>query len=91
MAATSELSAPDDRTVLFRLAKPFPHLPRALAGSSFLVPCIMPERLANTDPFRQVQEVVGAARTGFSPLTSTQASAPHTSVSRDTSRARARL
>ena len=60
MAATSELSAPDDRTVLFRLAKPFPHLPRALAGSSFLVPCIMPERLANTDPFRQVQEVVGS-------------------------------
>jgi peptide/nickel transport system substrate-binding protein len=60
MAVTSELSAPDDRTVRFRLAKPFPHLPAALAGSSFLVPCIMPERLADTDPFRQVPEMVGS-------------------------------
>jgi peptide/nickel transport system substrate-binding protein len=60
MAVTNELSAPDDRTVRFRLAKPFPHLPAALAGSSFLVPCIMPERLANTDPFHQVPEMVGS-------------------------------
>ena len=28
MAATAELTAPDDRTMLFRLAKPFPQLPR---------------------------------------------------------------
>jgi len=32
MAATEELSAPDDRTVRFRLKRPFPHLPEALAG-----------------------------------------------------------
>ena len=32
MAATAELSAPDDRTVRFRLKRPFPHLPEALAG-----------------------------------------------------------
>ena len=32
MAATEELSAPDDRTVRFRLKRPFPHLPDALAG-----------------------------------------------------------
>jgi peptide/nickel transport system substrate-binding protein len=60
MTATSELSALDDRTVQFRLTKPFPHLPAALAGSSTLMPCIMPERLANTDPFRQVTEMVGS-------------------------------
>jgi peptide/nickel transport system substrate-binding protein len=30
MAATVELSAPDDRTVRFRLKRPFPHLPEAL-------------------------------------------------------------
>src|SRR3954466_8163889 len=41
MAVTNELSAPDDRTLRFRLAKPFPHLPAALAGSSMVVPCIM--------------------------------------------------
>ena len=32
MAATDELSAADDRTVKFRLKRPFPHLPMALAG-----------------------------------------------------------
>ena len=32
MAATDELSAADDRTVKFRLKRPFPHLPIALAG-----------------------------------------------------------
>ena len=55
-----ELSAPDDRTMRFRLTKPFPHLPAALAGSSIIMPCIMPERLASTDPFRQVTEMVGS-------------------------------
>ena len=60
MAATDELSAPDDRTIVFRLKKPFPHLAQALAGSTGTMPCIMPERLANTDPFKQVTEMVGS-------------------------------
>jgi peptide/nickel transport system substrate-binding protein len=59
MAVTNELSAPDDRSLRFRLAKPFPHLPAALAGSSSFTPCIMPERLARTEPTRQVTEMVG--------------------------------
>src|ERR1700758_939461 len=45
MAATEELSAADDRTVVFRLKRPFPHLPEALAGPGANVPAIMPERL----------------------------------------------
>ena len=53
MAVTTELSAPDDRTLRFRLSKPFPHLPSALAGSSANMACIMPERLARTDPLRR--------------------------------------
>jgi peptide/nickel transport system substrate-binding protein len=60
MAVTGELSARDDRSLGFRLTKPFPHLPAALAGSSSFTPCIMPERLAKTDPFRQVTEMVGS-------------------------------
>ena len=60
MATTGELSAPDDRTLRFHLTKPFPHLPAALAGSSITTPAIMPERLAATDPFRQVPEMVGS-------------------------------
>jgi len=51
MAATEELSAPDDRTVRFRLKRPFPHLPEALAGPGGNAPVIMPERLAATSPF----------------------------------------
>src|SRR5713226_6896625 len=38
MTATEELSAPDDRTVRFRLKRPFPHLPEALAGPGGNVP-----------------------------------------------------
>src|SRR3984893_9499310 len=56
MAATEELSAPDDGTVRFRLKRPFPHLPAALAGPGGMVP----ERLANESPFKPVAEVVGS-------------------------------
>jgi Prolyl oligopeptidase family len=34
-----------DRTVKFRLKRPFPHLPLALVGPGGTVPAIMPERL----------------------------------------------
>src|SRR6516225_6570462 len=60
MAATEELSAPDDRTVRFRLKRPFPHLPEALAGPGGNVPAIMPERLAATSPFKPVAEIIGS-------------------------------
>ncbi len=60
MDATDELSATDDRTVRFRLKRPFPHLPAALAGPGGNVPAIMPERLAGESPFKPVAEVVGS-------------------------------
>ncbi len=60
MDATNEIAAPEDRTLVFRLKRPFPLLPVALGRSSSLVPAIMPQRLAETDPFRQVTEVVGS-------------------------------
>jgi peptide/nickel transport system substrate-binding protein len=60
MTATEELSAPDDRTVRFRLKRPFPHLPEALAGPGANVPVIMPERLAVTSPLTPVAEIVGS-------------------------------
>ena len=67
MARTVALSAPDDRTIQFRLDRPFPHLLMALAGCSETSPVIMPERLANTDPFRQVTEMVGSGPYRFLP------------------------
>src|SRR6266850_7541919 len=66
-AATDELSAPDDRTVRFRLKRPFPHLPEALAGAGGIVPAIMPERLAATSPFKPVTEIVGSGPYRFLP------------------------
>ncbi len=59
MAYTDELSAPDDKTIVFRLKKPFALLPDALGkpGSNFCA--MMPERLAKTDPFKAVTEMAG--------------------------------
>jgi peptide/nickel transport system substrate-binding protein len=59
MAATDELSAPDDQRIVFRLKKPFPHLAQALAGTG-LAAFIMPERLASTDPYKPITEMVGS-------------------------------
>jgi peptide/nickel transport system substrate-binding protein len=67
MAVTDELTATDDRTLRFRLTRPFPHLLAALAGSSTTMPCIMPERLAASDPFRQVTDIVGSGPYRFLP------------------------
>jgi peptide/nickel transport system substrate-binding protein len=60
MAATDELSAEDDKTIRFRLKRPFPLLPDALGKLPTLLPVMMPERLAKTDAFTQVTEMVGS-------------------------------
>jgi peptide/nickel transport system substrate-binding protein len=60
MAATDELAAEDDKTVRFRLKRPFPLLPDALGKLPTLLPVMMPERLARTDAFTQVTEMVGS-------------------------------
>ncbi|MFC3127303.1 ABC transporter substrate-binding protein [Pseudoroseomonas globiformis] len=60
MAVTEDLSAADDRTIVFRLSKPFPLLPAALAKASPSICAIMPERLAKTDAAKQVSEMVGS-------------------------------
>ena len=55
-----DLSAPDDKTVRFRLKRRFPHLPEALAGPGGNAPVIMPERLAQESPFKPVAEIIGS-------------------------------
>jgi peptide/nickel transport system substrate-binding protein len=60
MVRTDELSAPDDKTIQFRLKQPFPLLPDALGKSPSPMPAMMPERLANTDPFKQITEIIGS-------------------------------
>jgi peptide/nickel transport system substrate-binding protein len=60
MAVTDELSAPSDKEVMIRLRKPFPLMPDALGKTGSNIAVIMPERLARTDPFVQVTEMVGS-------------------------------
>jgi peptide/nickel transport system substrate-binding protein len=64
---TDDLSASDDKTIVFRLRKPFPLLPDALGKTSPNILPIMPERLARTDPFKQVTEMVGSGPYRFLP------------------------
>ncbi len=53
----AEISAPTDKTIRFRMNKPFPLLPNALAQ----VYCaIMPTRLAETDALKQIPEAIGS-------------------------------
>jgi peptide/nickel transport system substrate-binding protein len=61
MASTDELAAADDRTIVFRLKRPFPMLFEALGKPSTPVCFIMPERLASQDPNQPLRgELVGS-------------------------------
>lgn len=56
---TDELSAENDRTIVFRLKKPFPLLPAALANPANPA-FVLPERLARTDPYKPIQDATGS-------------------------------
>ena len=60
MAAADDLDAPDDRTIRFRLKRPFPLLPDALGKMSPNICAIMPERLAALPAGKPVPEIVGS-------------------------------
>jgi peptide/nickel transport system substrate-binding protein len=55
-----EYGAADDRTIRIRLKSPFPLLIEALAKCFTVIPFMMPERIAKTDPFKQISEIVGS-------------------------------
>ena len=60
MARTDELSAPDDKTIVFRLKQPFALLPDALCHGASPMCAMMPQHIAETDPFKAFTEVVGS-------------------------------
>jgi peptide/nickel transport system substrate-binding protein len=64
-AIQNELIVVDDRTFRWVLKKPYPKMLLALGKVS--TPCcfIMPERIAATDPFKQISEYVGSGPTRF--------------------------
>jgi peptide/nickel transport system substrate-binding protein len=58
-ARLDAIEASDDRTIVLRLHRKLPSLPKAL--SKFQTAAVMvPERLANTDPFKQMPEAIGS-------------------------------
>ncbi len=59
-AVTDELDAPDDRSLRFRLKKPFPLLPDALAKVGTHVCAIMPERFASLPSSQAIPELIGS-------------------------------
>ncbi len=59
-ALAEEMAATDDRTIRIRLRRPWAGLAWALGKPSANMCAIMPERIARTDPFQQITEVVGS-------------------------------
>lgn len=59
-AAANEIVATGDRTFEIRLKQPFPLVADALARPMAYMCPVMPERLANTDPFTAIKEVIGS-------------------------------
>ena len=57
---TTALEPIDDRRFRFRLSKPFPLLLAALGKPSPMPLFVFPERLAKTDPFKQVTDPTGS-------------------------------
>ena len=60
MEAVAEIKPVDDKTFSIKLKTPFPLLINALGKLSSNVPFMMPERLAKTDPFKQIPEAIGS-------------------------------
>jgi peptide/nickel transport system substrate-binding protein len=63
--ALDEMKPDGDKSFSIKLKEPFTLLIDALAKVSSLAPFIMPERLANTDPFTQITESIGSGPLKF--------------------------
>jgi peptide/nickel transport system substrate-binding protein len=64
-AIQNELTAVDDKTFKWSLKAPYPKLLYALAKNNSPCSFIMPERIAQTDPFKQITEYVGSGPMKF--------------------------
>jgi peptide/nickel transport system substrate-binding protein len=56
-ARLANMTVLDDRRFQLQLTRPFPILIRAIAANNCFM---MPERIARTDPFKQIDEIVGS-------------------------------
>ena len=60
-----ELTAVDDKTFKWVLSKPYPKMLFALGKTNSPCAFIMPERIAQTDPFKQISEYIGSGPMKF--------------------------
>ena len=65
MQATESLTILDDKTIQFKLSKPFPLILQALARQQGSMAAIMPERLASGPESTPVKEMVGSGPLKF--------------------------
>src|SRR5580658_8728336 len=65
IAIQQALTAIDDQTFKWVLKKPYPKLLTALGKNTTPAAFIMPERIAKTDPFKQIGEYIGSGRMKF--------------------------
>ena len=61
----NELTAVDDKTFKWVLKQPYPKMMLALGKNNSPVAFIMPERIAKTDPFKQISEYIGSGPMKF--------------------------
>jgi peptide/nickel transport system substrate-binding protein len=64
-AIQNELTAVDDKTFKWALKQPYPKMLLALGKNNTPCAFIMPERIAQTDPFKQITEYVGSGPMKF--------------------------
>ena len=60
MQRTDEISAPDDKTILIRLKQPFLLLPNALGHAAANMCAMMPQAVAEGDPFKPIKVNIGS-------------------------------
>ncbi|GBD43690.1 Dipeptide-binding protein DppE [bacterium HR40] len=60
MSAVASLEAKDARTIVLKLSEPYGLVLESIGKISSNVPFMMPKRVAETDPFQQIQEYVGS-------------------------------
>jgi peptide/nickel transport system substrate-binding protein len=59
LAASDDIGTEDDRTIVLRMKYSFP-VPDALSKITANICAMMPERVANTDPFTQIKDTTGS-------------------------------
>jgi peptide/nickel transport system substrate-binding protein len=67
LARVAEMTAPDDRRFTIRLTRPFNLVLNCLSKIGLPALVVMPERLANTDPFVSISETIGSGPFRFLP------------------------